>query len=458
VPKARRIEEFDDAQYKSIIRRNQMSNNESTYKPATLALHAGQVPDPTTTARAVPIYSTTSYVFHNTEHAANLFGLREFGNIYTRLMNPTTDVLEKRLAALDGGAAALAFASGQAAITASLATIVHSGQNFISANSLYGGTWTLFTQTFSKLGIEVRFFDPKRPEEISKLVDKNTRAVFIETPGNPKNDVPDYRKITDLAHQHGLPTIIDNTALTAALFRPIEHGFDIVVYSTTKFIGGHGVHVGGAIVDSGKFPWAKDPAKWPEFTAPDPAYHGIIFEEALRPIGNIAYIIYVRTHWLRDTGAPQSPWGSFLTLLGLETLHIRLERHSKNASAVAEFLEKHPAVEWVNYPGLLSHPDYASAKKYLPDGQGAIVGFGIKGGKDAGAKLINSVKLFSHLANIGDAKSLIIHPATTTHSQLTPEEQVQTGVTQEYVRLSVGIEDVTDIIADLDQALRQSQA
>ena len=382
-----------------------MSNNEPTYKLGTLALHAGQVPDPTTTARAVPIYSTTSYVFHNTEHAANLFGLREFGNIYTRLMNPTTDVLEKRLAALDGGAAALAFASGQAAITASLLTIVHAGQNFVSANSLYGGTWTLFAHTFSQLGIEVRFFDPKRPEEISKLVDKNTRAVYIETPGNPKNDVPDYRKITDIAHQHGLPTIIDNTALTAALFRPIEHGFDIVVYSTTKFIGGHGVHIGGAVVDSGKFPWAKDPAKWPEFTAPDPSYHGIVFEEALRPIGNIAYIIYIRTHWLRDTGSTQSPWGSFLTLLGLETLHIRLERHSKNALAVAEFLERHPAVQWVNYPGLPSHPDYASAKRYLPDGQGGIVGFGIKGGKEAGAKLINTVKLFSHLANIGDAKS-----------------------------------------------------
>jgi O-acetylhomoserine (thiol)-lyase len=420
-------------------------------------LHAGQVPDPTTTARAVPIYSTTSYVFHNTEHAANLFALREFGNIYTRLMNPTTDVLEKRLAVLDGGAAGLAFSSGQAAETAAILTITHAGQNFISANSLYGGTWTLFTQTFAKLGIEVRFFDPKRPEDISKLVDKNTRAVYVETPGNPKNDVPDYRKITGIAHSHGLPTIIDNTVLTPALFRPIEHGFDIVVYSTTKFIGGHGVHIGGAVVDSGKFPWAQDPKKWPEFNAPDPAYHGMVFEEALRPIGNIAYIIYMRTHWLRDTGAAQSPWGAFLTLLGLETLHLRLERHSKNALAVAEFLEKHPAVAWVNYPGLASHPDYASAKKYLPDGQGAIVGFGIKGGKDSGAKLINSVKLFSHLANIGDAKSLIIHPATTTHSQLTAEEQAQTGVTPEYVRLSVGIEDVRDIIADLDQALDVSQ-
>src|ERR1039458_2460313 len=434
-----------------------MADSNSKYRLGTLALHAGQQKDPTTNARAVPIYATTSYLFNDTEHAANLFALKEFGNIYTRLMNPTNDVLEKRLAALDGGAAGLAFASGQAAITASLLTIVHSGQNFISANSLYGGTWTLFTQTFKQLGIEVRFFDPKRPDEISKLVDKNTRAVYIETPGNPKNDVPDYRKITDLAHHRGLPTIIDNTALTAALFRPIEHGFDIGVYSTTKFIAGHGVHIGGAIIDSAKFPWAKEPQKWPEFCAPSPSYHGMVFEEALRPIGNIAYILHIRTHWLRDTGACQSPFGSFLTLLGLETLHLRLQRHSENALAVAKFLETHPAVEGVNYPGLPSHPDYANAKKYLPDGQGAIVGFGIKGGKEAGVKLINGVKLFSHLANIGDAKSLVIHPASTTHSQLTPEEQAQTGVTPEYVRLSVGIEDLRDIIADLDQALAASQ-
>ncbi len=434
-----------------------MATSSSTPHLSTLALHAGQQPDPTTTARAVPIYATTSYVFHDTEHAANLFALKEFGNIYSRLMNPTNDVLEKRLAALDGGAAGLVFASGQAAITASLLTIVHAGQNFISANSLYGGTWTLFTQTFAKLGIEVRFFDPSRPDSLSALVDPNTRAVFLETPGNPKNDVPDYRRITDVAHRHGLPTIIDNTALTAALFRPIEHGFDIVVYSTTKFIGGHGVHIGGAIVDSGRFLWAENPQKWPEFTAPDPAYHGIVFEEALRPIGNVAYIIYIRTHWLRDTGGCQSPFASFLTLLGVETLHLRMERHAANALAVSEFLSHHPAVRWVNYPGLPSHPDHANVKKYLPDGAGAIVGFGIKGGKEAGVKLINAVKLFSHLANIGDAKSLIIHPATTTHSQLTPEEQVQTGVTPEFVRLSVGIEDVRDIIADLDQALEASQ-
>jgi O-acetylhomoserine (thiol)-lyase len=424
----------------------------------TLALHAGQTPDPTTTARAVPIYATTSYVFHDTDHAANLFGLREFGNIYTRLMNPTTDVLEKRLTALDGGAGGLAFSSGAAAITAALLTIVHSGQNFISVTSLYGGTWALFAQTFAKLGIEVRFFDPRHPEEIEKLIDDKTRAVYVEAPGNPKNNVPDFDKITSIAHQHSLPAIIDNTVLTPALFRPIEHGFDIVVYSTTKFIAGHGVHLGGAIVDSGKFPWAKEPKKWPEFTAPDPAYHGLILEEALRPIGNIAYIIHIRTHWLRDTGAAQSPFGAFLTLLGLETLHLRLERHSKNALAVAEWLEKQPAVAWVNYPGLPSHPDYANAKKYLPKGQSGIVGFGVKGGKAAGVKLINSVKLFSHLANIGDAKSLIIHPATTTHSQLSEEELLLTGITPDYVRLSIGIEDVADIIADLDQALKISQA
>ena len=434
-----------------------MSNNNSKQQLGTLALHAGQVPDPATNARAVPIYATTSFVFKDTEQAANLFALKEFGNIYSRLTNPTNDVLEKRLAALDGGAAGLAFASGQAAITASLLTIVHAGQNFISATSLYGGTWTLFTQTFAKLGVEVRFFDPKKPETLSKLVDKNTRAVYLESLGNPKNDVPDFKKLADITHSHGLPSIIDNTVLTPALFRPIEHGFDIVVYSTTKFIGGHGVHIGGAIVDSGKFPWAKDPQKWPEFCAPDPAYHGLVFEEALRPIGNIAYIIHIRTHWLRDTGGCQSPFASFLTLLGLETLHLRLERHVQNALAVAKFLEKHPAVAWVNYPGLPSHPDHANAKKYLPDGTGAIIGFGIKGGQKAGVKLINNVKLFSHLANIGDAKSLIIHPASTTHSQLTSEEQVRAGVTPEYVRLSVGIEDVRDIIADLDQALQASQ-
>jgi O-acetylhomoserine (thiol)-lyase len=434
-----------------------MANTTGTPHLGTLAVHAGQAPDPTTHSRAVPIYATTAYLFRDTEHAANLFALREFGNIYTRLMNPTNDVLEKRLAALDGGAAGLVFASGQAALTAALLTIVHAGQNFISAKSLYGGTWTAFTQTFAKLGVEARFFDQGRPDSLDALVDANTRAVYLEALGNPKNDVPDYRRITALAHRHGLPAIIDNTTLTPALFRPIEHGFDIVVYSTTKFIGGHGVHLGGAVVDSGNFRWADNPQKWPEFTAPDPAYHGLVFEEALRPVGNIAYLMHMRTHWLRDMGACQSPFASFLMLLGLETLHLRMERHTANALAVAEFLAQHPAVGWVNYPGLASHPDHANVKQYLPDGAGAIVGFGIKGGKDAGVKLINAVQLFSHLANIGDAKSLVIHPATTTHSQLTPEEQAQTGVTPEFVRLSVGIEDVRDIIADLDQALQASQ-
>jgi O-acetylhomoserine (thiol)-lyase len=424
--------------------------------PGTLALHAGQVPDPATTARAVPIYATTSFVFNDTEHAADLFALKEFGNIYSRIMNPTTDVLEKRLAALDGGAAGLAFASGQAAITAALLTIVHSGQNFISATSLYGGTWTLFTQTLTKLGIEVRFFDPHHPEKIAELADANTRAVYLESLGNPKNDVPDFQRIADAAHALHLPVLCDNT-VTPLLLRPIEHGIDIVIYSTTKFIGGHGVHIGGAIVDSGNFPWAKHPEKWPEFCAPDPAYHGLVFEEALRPIGNIAYILHIRTHWLRDTGACMSPFAAFLFLLGLETLHLRMERHCANAQRVAEFLEQHPAVEWVNYPGLPSHFDHASATRYLPTGKGAVVGFGIKGGRTAGVAFINSVKLASHLANIGDAKTLVIHPASTTHSQLTEQEQRETGVSPEFVRISVGIEDVADIIADLDQALRASQ-
>jgi O-acetylhomoserine (thiol)-lyase len=428
-----------------------------TYKLGTQALHAGQEPDPTTHSRAVPIYATSSYVFESTEHAANLFALKEFGNIYSRLMNPTVDVLEKRLAALDGGAAGLAFASGQAAITASILTICHAGQNFISANSLYGGTWTLFTQTLRQLGIEVRFFDPHKPESIHELVDDHTRLVYMESLGNPKNDVPDFRKIADAAHADHLPLICDNTVMTPALLRPIDHGVDVVVYSTTKFIGGHGTHIGGVVVDSGKFPWADNPQKWPEFCAPDPSYHGLVFEEALRPIGNIALIIHIRTHWLRDTGACMSPFAAFLFLQGLETLHLRMPRHCENTLRVAQWLEANPAVEWVNYPGLKSHADFAQAQKYLPNGQGAILGFGIRGGMEAGKKLINHVKLFSHLANIGDAKSLIIHPASTTHQQLTAEEQSQTGVTPEYIRLSVGIEDADDLIADLEQAIKASQ-
>jgi O-acetylhomoserine (thiol)-lyase len=423
----------------------------------TLALHAGQEPDPATTARAVPIYATSSYVFKDAETAANLFGLREFGNIYSRIMNPTNDVLEKRLTALDGGVGAVAFASGAAAITAAVLTIAHSGQNIVSATSLYGGTWALFHQTFKKLGIEVRFFDPHHPEEIAKLADANTRLVYLESQGNPKNDVPDFDAIAKAAHKIGLPVIIDNTSLTPALFKPFEHGIDIAVYSTTKFLGGHGVHIGGAVVDSGNFPWTENPKKWPEFTEPSEAYHGLIFAEALKPLGNIAYIIHLRTNWLRDTGATQSPFAAFLLLLGIETLHLRLERHTQNAFALAEWLEKQPAVTWVNYPGLASHPDHANAVKYLKNGFGAIVGFGVKGGKAAGVKFINNVKLASHLANIGDAKTLVIHPASTTHSQLSEEELLQTGVTQDYIRVSVGIEDIEDIKADLEQALRISQ-
>jgi O-acetylhomoserine (thiol)-lyase len=432
-------------------------SQQQEYNLGTLALHAGQDADPSTNACAVPIYATSSYVFRSTDQAADLFALKEFGNIYSRLMNPTNDVLEKRLAALDGGAAALTLASGQAAITAAILTIAHAGQNILSATSLYGGTWTLFTQTLKKLGIEVRFFDPDRPEDIEKLADANTRLVYLETIGNPKNDVPDFRRVTAIAHQHGLPVIADNTALTPALLRPIEHGVDIVIYSTTKFLGGHGVHIGGAIVDSGNFPWADNPQKWPEFCAPDEAYHGLVFAEALKPIGNIAYVIHIRTHWLRDTGACMSPFAAFLFLLGVETLHVRLERHVENAQKVAEFLAAHPAVEWVNYPGLPNHRHHALARRYLPKGAGAIVGFGIRGGAPAGVRFINHVKLASHLANIGDAKTLVIHPASTTHSQLSPEDQAATGVTPEYVRISVGIEDIADILRDLDQALAASQ-
>jgi len=434
-----------------------MSDSHTRYRLGTLALHAGQTVDSDTLSRAVPIYATTSYLFKSTEHAANLFALREFGNIYSRLMNPTCDVLEKRLAALDGGAAGLALASGQAAITAAVLTITHAGQNFLSSTSLYGGTWTLFTQTFKKLGVEVRFFDPMRSEEIDSLADENTRCVYLESQGNPKNDVPDFRKVTLIAHSRGLPVICDNTVLTPALLRPIEHGVDVVVYSTTKFIGGHGVHVGGAIVDSGNFPWAADPLKWPEFCSPDDAYHGLVFTEALKSAGNIAYVVHVRTHWLRDTGAAMSPFAAFLFLLGLETLHVRMPRHCENAQAVAEWLSVHPAVTWVNYAGLSDHPQHANVKKYLSGGAGAIIGFGIRGGKEAAIRFINGVRLVSHLANVGDAKTLVIHPASTTHQQLTEQEQAAAGVTPEYIRLSVGIEDVEDIKADLDQALRVSQ-
>jgi len=423
----------------------------------TRCLHAGQEPDPTTTARAVPIYATSSYVFKDTEHAADLFALKEFGNIYSRLMNPTNDVLEKRLAALDGGLAALAVSSGQSAIYIAIFNICHAGQNFISATSLYGGTWTLFTQTFPKLGITAKFFDPSKPEDIKTLADKDTRCVYIESIGNPKNDVPDFAEIARVAHECGLPVICDNTVTTPVLLQPFRHGIDINVYSCTKFIGGHGLHIGGCIVDSGNFDWTAEPGKWPEFTEPDPAYHGVVFAEALKPIGNISYIIKCRTHFLRDMGSCMSPFAGFLFLQGLETLHLRMDRHCQNALTVAQHLRQHPAVQWVNYPGLPDHPFHANAAKYLPKGCGAIVGFGIKGSMEAGKKFINAATLMSHLANIGDAKTLCIHPASTTHQQLTAKEQAEAGVTPEYVRLSIGIEDVEDIIADVDQALEASQ-
>ncbi len=428
-----------------------MSDNPS-YGIGTKALHAGQVPDPATNSRAVPIYQTSSYVFNSSEHAANLFGLKEFGNIYTRLMNPTTDVLEKRLAELDGGVGALALASGSSAITLAILNLARCGDNIVSTSFLYGGTYNLFHYTLARMGITVKFVDSSDPQNIAAAIDADTKAVFTETIGNPKNNVDDFEAIAKVAHDHGLPFIVDNTVATPVLFRPIKHGADIVCYSLTKFIGGHGNSIGGAVVDSGRFDWSS--GRFPEYTTPAPSYHGMVYHEAL---GNLAYILKMRITLLRDMGPCLSPFNSFLFLQGLETLHVRMPRHCENALAVARHLEKHPSVSWVNYPGLPSHPDHGRAKKYLPAGQGAILGFGIKGGAAAGAKFIDSVKVASHLANIGDAKTLVIHPASTTHQQLSPEEQKAAGVTPDFVRVSVGIEDVADIIADLDQALAASQ-
>jgi O-acetylhomoserine (thiol)-lyase len=424
----------------------------TNYRIGTKTLHAGQVPDSTTNARAVPIYQTTSYVFNSSEHAARLFALEEMGNIYTRIMNPTTDVLEKRLAEMDGGVGALAFASGSAAITTAILNLAKCGDNIVSTQFLYGGTYNLFHYTMARFGIDVKFVDTSNPANIAKAIDADTKAVFMESIGNPKNNVDDFAAIARIAHDHGLPLIVDNTVTTPVLFRPIEHGADIVCYSLTKFIGGHGTSIGGAVVDSGKFDWSS--GRFPEFTTPDPSYHGLVYHQALGPL---AYILKMRVTLLRDMGACLSPFNAFLFLQGLETLHVRMPRHCGNALAVARFLEGHPCVGWVNYPGLESHPDHGRARHYLPTGEGAILGFGIKGGREAGAKFINSVKLCSHLANIGDAKTLVIHPATTTHQQLSAEEQAAAGVSPDFIRVSVGIEDVEDIIADLDQALRASQ-
>jgi O-acetylhomoserine (thiol)-lyase len=417
---------------------------------ATRAVHAGQSPDPATGSRAVPIYQTTSYLFQDADHAGRLFALQEFGNIYTRIMNPTTDVFEKRVAALEGGAAALATSSGQAAETLALTTLAAAGDEIISSNSLYGGTYNLFHYTLPRLGITVRFVDADDFDSVRGAINDKTRAIYAETVGNPKLDVVDIEKLAAIAHEHELPLVIDNTHPSPALTRPIEWGADIVVNSATKFLGGHGTSIGGVIVDAGKFDWAAS-KRFKEFTEPDPSYHGLSYVQAFGPL---SFIIKARISGLRDTGASLSPFNAFLFLQGIETLHLRLERHSQNALAVARHLEQHPGVEWVNYPGLESSRYFARAEKYLPNGQGALLTFGIKGGYDAGKKLIDSLELFSLVANIGDAKSLVIHPASTTHQQLSVEEQAGTGVTPELVRLSVGIEDIRDILADLDQAIQ----
>ena len=429
----------------------------SSRNPSTLAVHAGQVPDPTTGARAVPIYQTTSFVFKDSDHAANLFALKEFGNIYTRIMNPTTDVFEQRVAAIEGGTGALAVSSGQAATTLALLNITQVGDEIVSANNLYGGTYQLFHYTLHKLGRTVKFVDSQKPEAFRKAVTPKTRAIFAETIGNPKLDVPDFDALAKIAHDAGVPLVVDNT-VGIGLVRPIDHGTDIIVASATKYIGGHGNSIGGVIVDSGKFKW--DNGKFADFTEPDPSYHGLKFWEVFGNfpgLGNVAFIIKARVQLLRDIGACLSPFNAFLLLQGLETLPLRQRQHSENALEIARFLKQHPLVTWVTYPGLPEHPSHKLAVKYLKKGFGGLVGFGIKGGLEAGRKFINSVKLFSHLANIGDAKSLVIHPASTTHQQLTAEEQAATGVTADYVRLSIGIEDIEDIKADIDQALKASQ-
>jgi O-acetylhomoserine (thiol)-lyase len=419
----------------------------------TLALHAGQQAEATTGARAVPIYQTTSYVFKSTDHAANLFALKEFGNIYTRMMNPTWGVLEERVAALEGGVGALVTASGQAAETLAILNIARAGQHLVSATSLYGGTYNLFHYTLPKLGIETTFVDPSDPDGFKRAIRPNTRLIYAETLGNPKNDMVDFEAVAKIAHDAGLPLVIDNTVTTPYLCRPFEWGADIVVHSLTKFLGGHGTSIGGIIVDSGKFNWAN--GKFPELTEPDPSYHGLKFVEAF---GNLAYIIKVRVQLLRDLGPALSPFNAFLILQGIETLSLRVQRHCDSALKVAQFLENHPAVTWVNYPGLASHPTHNLAKKYLKHGFGAILGFGIKGGLEPCIRFINALKLLSHLANIGDAKSLVIHPASTTHQQLSPEERLETGVSDDFIRLSIGLEDLADVIEDIDQALQASQA
>lgn len=420
------------------------------HSPDTIALHGGQEPDPTTNARAVPIYQTVGYNFNDTEHAANLFALAEPGNIYTRIMNPTWDVLEQRVAALEGGIAACAIASGQAAVTYSVLNVCRAGDNIVSVSQLYGGTYNLFAHTLPQFGIEVRFVDADDPSALAAQVDDKTRLVFAESIGNPNLNVVDLEAWSDAAHAAGLPLVVDNTVATPILCRPFEHGADVVVHSLTKYMGGHGTSIGGIVVDSGSFDWVAHAERYPGLTAPDPSYHGVVWSDALGPA---AYIGRVRTVLLRNMGAALSPFNAFLLLQGIETVGLRMERHVENAMAVAKHLEANAAVEWVSYPGLESSPHHEVAQRMLNGGFGAIVTFGIKGGKESGQKFINSVKLHSHLANIGDAKSLAIHPATTTHSQLNAEELASAGVSEDMVRLAVGIEDLSDILADLDQAL-----
>jgi O-acetylhomoserine (thiol)-lyase len=425
-----------------------MSEN---YRFETLQIHAGQKPDPTTNARAVPIYQTTSYVFDSAEHGANLFALKEFGNIYTRIMNPTTDVFEQRIAALEGGVAALATSSGQAAQFLAIATLAQAGENIVSTSYLYGGTYNQFKVTLPRLGINVKFVDGDNPEDFRKQIDENTKALYVETIGNPQFNIPDFEALASIAHENGIPLIVDNTfGAGGYIAQPIKHGADIVVESATKWIGGHGTSIGGVIVDSGKFNWGN--GKFPVFTEPSAGYHGLNFHETF---GNIAFIIRARVEGLRDLGASLSPFNAFLLLQGLETLSLRIDRHVQNAQTLAEWLVNHPKVEWVNYPSLPNHPYHDRAKKYLDHGFGAVLNFGIKGGLEAGRSFINAVKLASHLANVGDAKTLVIHPTSTTHQQLSESEQKSAGVTPDLIRVSVGLEHIEDIKADFEQAFGQ---
>ncbi len=419
----------------------------------TLALHAGYKPDPTTGARAVPIYQTTSYQFRDTDHAAALFALQEPGNIYTRIMNPTTAVFEERMAALEGGIGALATASGQFAETLTVLSLANAGDEIISASALYGGTYTLYSHSLRRIGITTRWVESNNPVDFERLINDKTRLIYLETIGNPKLEIPDFEGIAEVAHAHGLPVVLDNTFATPYLFQPFEHGVDISLHSTTKWIGGHGLSIGGVIIDGGKFNW-KASGRHSGIIEPEPAYHGAVLWDVL---GAAAFIGRARVVGLRDFGGCQAPFNSFLNLIGLETLPLRMQRHVDNTLAVAKFLKDHQAVAWVNYPGLPDHPSYARAQKYMPKGAGAVIGFGIKGGKQAGRTFIDNLKIFSHLANVGDARSLAIHPATTTHSQLSQDEQLSTGVTDDYVRLAVGLEDINDILWDLDQALKVAQ-